>query len=177
MERFGVATLCHISRSQEQRNMACDVLLVNTKSKNRTGSEVVLVDAEVQDVGSSVQGAVSIGSPSQAANVRPFMQLRSLNLIVCGDEELHDDHFPQSDHATGVPGHAGAVVGVIVVGAEVVVLMVSLLISCFFPVFLYIPFTVHPFSVSNEIGAPLRHLDFFGLQLGTTFETLLQSSS
>ena len=146
--------------------------LVNTKSKNRTGSEVVLVDAEVQDGGSSVQGAVSIGLPSQAANVRPFMQLRNLNLIVCGDEELHDDHFPQSDHATGVPGHAGAVVG-----AEVVVLMVSLLISCFFPVFLYIPFTVHPFSVSNEIGAPLRHLDFFGLQFGTTFETLLQSSS
>ena len=125
-----------------------------------------------------MQGAVSIGLPSQAANVRPFMQLRSLNLIVCGDEELHDDHFPQSDHATGVPGHAGAVVGVIVVGAVgVVVLMVSLLISCFFPVFLNVPFTVHPFSVSNEIGAPLGHLDFFGLQLGTTFETLLQSSS
>ena len=35
--------------------------LVNTKSKNKTGSEVVLVDAEVQDGGSSVQGAVSIG--------------------------------------------------------------------------------------------------------------------
>ena len=28
MEHFGVATLCHISRSQEQRNMACDVLLL-----------------------------------------------------------------------------------------------------------------------------------------------------
>ena len=28
MEHFGVATLCHISRSQEQRNMACDVLVV-----------------------------------------------------------------------------------------------------------------------------------------------------
>ena len=27
MEHFGVATLCHISRSQEQRNMACDVLV------------------------------------------------------------------------------------------------------------------------------------------------------
>ena len=26
MEHFWVATLCHISRSQEQRNMACDVL-------------------------------------------------------------------------------------------------------------------------------------------------------
>ena len=26
MQHFGVATLCHISRSQEQRNMACDVL-------------------------------------------------------------------------------------------------------------------------------------------------------
>ena len=26
MEHFGVATLCHISRPQEQRNMACDVL-------------------------------------------------------------------------------------------------------------------------------------------------------
>ena len=26
MEHFGVATLCHISRSQEQRNVACDVL-------------------------------------------------------------------------------------------------------------------------------------------------------
>ena len=26
MEHFGVATLCHISRSQEQRNMACNVL-------------------------------------------------------------------------------------------------------------------------------------------------------
>ena len=28
MEHFGLATLCHISRSQEQRNMACDVLLL-----------------------------------------------------------------------------------------------------------------------------------------------------
>ena len=26
MEHFWVATLCHISRSQEQKNMACDVL-------------------------------------------------------------------------------------------------------------------------------------------------------
>ena len=26
MQHFGVATLCHISRSQEQRNMACNVL-------------------------------------------------------------------------------------------------------------------------------------------------------
>ena len=28
MEHFGVATLCNISRYQEQRNMACDVLLL-----------------------------------------------------------------------------------------------------------------------------------------------------
>ena len=32
MEHFGVATLCHISRSQEQRNMACDVLVFPTRS-------------------------------------------------------------------------------------------------------------------------------------------------
>ena len=30
MQHFGVATVCHISRSQEQRNMACDVLPKNT---------------------------------------------------------------------------------------------------------------------------------------------------
>ena len=28
MNHFGVATLCHISRSHEQRNMACDVLII-----------------------------------------------------------------------------------------------------------------------------------------------------
>ena len=114
-----------------------------------------------------------MGSPWQAENVGLFMQWRSL---VCGDEALHVDHSPQSDHSTGPPEHEGTVVCVTAVGANVVVLMASLLIDCFFPLFLYIPFTVHPFSVSNEIETPLAHLDFFGLQFGTTFETLLQSS-
>ena len=114
-----------------------------------------------------------MGSPGHAENVGLFMQLRSL---MCGDEELHVDYSPQSDHSTGPPEQAGTVVGLTVVGAEVVVLMASLLIVCFFPLFLYIPFTVHPFSVSNEIETPLAHLDFFELQFGTTFETLLQSS-
>ena len=38
MERFGVATLCHISRSQEQRNMACDVLEVGCSLAERLQS-------------------------------------------------------------------------------------------------------------------------------------------
>ena len=113
-------------------------------------------------MGSCVQGAVSKGSPGQAENVGLFMQWRSL---VCGDEALHVDHSPQSDHSTGPPEHEGTVV-----------LMASLLIVCFFPVFLYIPVTVQPFSVASEIETPFMHLDFFGLQFGTTFETLLQSS-
>ena len=128
-----------------------------------------------------MQGSVSVWSPSQASG-EGAKQLRTLNLNPIPHE--HDAgslsiQSPQSDHSASPPGMVVGVivVGDIVVGAEVVVLMVSLLISCFFPVFLYIPFTVHPFSVSNEIGAPVRHLDFFGLQFGTTFETLLQSSS
>ena len=84
-------------------------------------------------MGSCVQGAVSRGSPGQAENVGLFMQWRSL---VCGDEALHVDHSPQSDHSTGPPEQAGAVVGLTVVGVGVVVLMASLLIVCFFPVFL-----------------------------------------
>ena len=73
-------------------------------------------------MGSCVQGAVSMGSPWQAENVGLFMQWRSL---VCGDEALHVDHSPQSDHSTGPTEHEGTAV-----------LMASLLIVCFFPVFL-----------------------------------------
>ena len=65
-------------------------------------------------MGSCVQGAVSMGSPWHAENVGLFMQLRSL---MCGDEELHVDHSPQSDHSTGPPEQAGTVVGLAVVGA------------------------------------------------------------
>ena len=61
-----------------------------------------------------MQEAVSIGRPSQAEAVGLFMQWRSL---VYGDEELHVDHSPQSDHSTGPPEQAGTVVGLTVVGA------------------------------------------------------------
>ena len=84
-------------------------------------------------MGSCEHGAVSKGSPGHAKNVGLFMQWRSL---VCGDEALHVDHSPQSDHSTGPPEHEGTVVCVTAVGANVVVLMASLLIVCFFPVFL-----------------------------------------
>jgi len=77
----------------------------------------------------------------------------------------------------------GAAVGPAVVGIAVVVgaavtnpSMASPLIDCFLPVFLYFPVTVHPLAVSIETETPLVHLDFFGLQLGVTFETMLQSS-
>ena len=94
-------------------------------------------------------------------------------VIAQGDVELHADHSPQSDQPI-VPETPGVVVVVVVV--VMVVLIASLLIDCFLPVFLYIPVTVQPFWVANKIETPFVHLDFFGMQFGTTFETLLQSS-
>ena len=82
--------------------------------------------------------AVSIGSPSQAEDVGLFMQCRSLMVIAQGEVVLHPDHSPQSDQPTA-PETPGVVVG------DDVVLMASLLIDCFLPVFLYIPVTVQPF--------------------------------
>ena len=82
--------------------------------------------------------AVSTGSPSQAEDVGLFMQCRNLMITAQGDVVLHADHSPQSDQPTA-PETPGVVVG------DDVVLMASLLIDCFLPVFLYIPVTVQPF--------------------------------
>merc|ERR1712210_96360 len=77
----------------------------------------------------------------------------------------------------------GAAVGPAVVGIAVVVgaavtnpSIPSPLIDSFLPVFLYFPVTAHPFAVSIETETPLVHLDFLGVQVGVTFETVLQSS-
>ena len=85
-------------------------------------------------------GAVSMASPSHAADVGLFMQWRSLNFMVLEDEELHSDQSSQSDQATSLlPGD--------VVENATAELMEIWLIDCFLPVFLYWPVTMQPFGV------------------------------
>ena len=45
-----------------------------------------------------VHGAVSVGSPSQAAAEGALLQLRDLNLLPPDQDGSHSDHFPHSDH-------------------------------------------------------------------------------
>lgn len=67
-------------------------------------------------LGDSEQGAVSVGSPSQAAAEGALLQLRDLNFLQLDEEGSHSDHFP---HSAQVP-----VVVVVVVDVEVVVVVV-----------------------------------------------------
>jgi len=67
-------------------------------------------------LGDSEQGAVSVGSPSQAAAEGALMQWRDLNFLQLDEEGSHSDHSP---HSAQVP-----VVVVVVVDVEVVVVVV-----------------------------------------------------
>ena len=47
-------------------------------------------------LGDSEQGAVSVGSPSQAAAEGALLQLRDLNFLQLDEDGLHPDHSPHS---------------------------------------------------------------------------------
>ena len=67
------------------------------------------------------------------------------------------------------------VVGEVVIGAPPETLMSMPLTDCFFPLLLNVPVTLHSLLVTKETRTPFVHLDFFGVQLGTTLVTALQS--
>ena len=76
MERFGVATLCHISRSQEQRNMACDVL---TDSPPTTTEQKNLVLRKSR-VAKTLQSSISKQESHQLAEFAKEVGVHSLVL-------------------------------------------------------------------------------------------------
>ena len=50
MQHFGVATLCHISRFQEQRNMACDVLMNDSYIIDRKAYTALSCIQKIQEI-------------------------------------------------------------------------------------------------------------------------------
>ena len=51
----------------------------------------------------SEHGAVSVGSPSQAAAEGALLQLRNLNFLPLDEEGLHSDHSPHSAQVPAAP--------------------------------------------------------------------------
>ena len=89
---------------------------------------------------SDEHGAVSVGLPSQGSVEG---QLRNRNLFPQEEDGSHSDHPPHSDHAAPSKQYVGIdLLQKAPGGADVIA---SLLIECFVPVLLNIPFTVHPF--------------------------------
>ena len=99
-----------------------------------------LPELEVSDE----HGAVSVGLPSQGSVEG---QLRNRNFFPQEQDGSHSDHSPHSDHAAPSKQYVGIELFQKAPGGAdvVVVLIASLLIDCFVPMLLNIPFTVHPF--------------------------------
>ena len=64
--------------------------------------------------GEPKHGAVSVGSPSQAAAEGALLQLRNLNFLPLNQVGSHSDHLPHSAHATVVSPDAAVVAAAVV---------------------------------------------------------------
>ena len=93
---------------------------------------------------SDEHGAVSVGLPTHGS-VEGHLQNR--NFFPHEQDGSHSDHSPHSDHAAPSKQYVGIeLLQKAPGGADVVVVLIaSLVIDCFVPVLLNIPFTVHPF--------------------------------
>ena len=92
MEHFGVATLCHISRSQEQRNMACDVLIFTINS-SILPSVVSILGGKT---GRGISGKINRLSEFEQRNV-VGVRLRALIVLVHDRVDLQLHVLPGDD--------------------------------------------------------------------------------
>ena len=65
----------------------------------KPGGVFVATRLVLDDVSPDRHGAVSIGSPSQAAAERALVQCRYLNFMKLDEEGSHVDHCPHAAHA------------------------------------------------------------------------------